>query len=163
MPVTRSTQVRMACGGTMRASRGRHCRSNMAFSSCGGPGSSMTTAPDSSTHWPGRGAAVVGQNVGALDDERLALVDLRHFALHLREAPLQGCGDFGVENQLAVERLRHGFARDIVFGGPQPAGEDHDRRARERGATASARRSRSSPITHLATTSTPSLFSSPVR
>ena len=82
MPVTRRTTVRMACLGTMRASRGRHWRSNMAFNSCGGPGSSMTTAPDSSTHWPGAVPRSLGRIVGALDDERLPLVDLRHLALH---------------------------------------------------------------------------------
>ena len=53
MPVTRRTACGWPARGTMRRRRGRHCRSNMAFSSCGGPGSSMATPPDSSTHWPG--------------------------------------------------------------------------------------------------------------
>src|ERR1039458_5559990 len=53
MPATRRNNVRIACLGTMRARRGRQCRWNIDFSSCGGPGSSMATAPDSSSHCPG--------------------------------------------------------------------------------------------------------------
>ena len=79
----------------------------------------------------GRGAAVVGQDLGAFDDERLPLVDFRHLALELREALLQRFGDFGMEDQLAVERGGHGVAREIVLGGPQAAGEDHDFGARD--------------------------------
>ena len=37
----------------------------------------------------GSGATVVGQDLGALDDESLALVHLRHFAAHLAETLLQ--------------------------------------------------------------------------
>ena len=48
----------------------------------------------------------------------------------LRLAAAKRCasavGDFGVEDQLAVERLGHGLAGDVVFGGSEAAGEDHD-------------------------------------
>ena len=149
MPVTRKNSVRITCLGTMRERRGRHCRSNMAFNSCGGPGSSITTAPDSSTHWPGAVPRSLGRIVGAFDHERLALVDFRHFAFHGGEALLQRVGDLGVEDQLAIERLGHRFARHVVLGRPEAAGENHDLDAREARRMASARRSRSSPMTRL--------------
>ena len=50
----------------------------------------------------GRRAAVVGQDLGALDDKRLTLVYFRHFAAHLEEALLQLAGDLGVEIQFAA-------------------------------------------------------------
>ena len=74
----------------------------------------------------GRGAAIVGQNVGALDHEGLALVDLGHGAFGGGEALRQPVGDVGVEDQLAVERLGDGVAGDIVLGGAEAAGENHD-------------------------------------
>jgi hypothetical protein len=80
----------------------------------------------------GRCAAVVGKNLGAFDDEGLALVDLGHLALGLRETPFQRLGDIGMEIKFAAQRLGHGFARDVVFGGAKAAGENHDFRARER-------------------------------
>ena len=42
------------------------------------------------------------------------------------EALLERLGDFGMEDQLAVERLGDGLAREVVFGRPEAAGEDHD-------------------------------------
>ncbi len=42
----------------------------------------------------GSGAAIVGENVGALDDERLTLVDFRHLALGRGEALRQRVARF---------------------------------------------------------------------
>ncbi len=75
---------------------------------------------------PGRGAAIVGQDLGAFDDERLPLVHLRHLAAHLLEAQLQLAGDLFMEALLAAERLGDSIARDVVLGGPQPPGDDHN-------------------------------------
>jgi len=50
----------------------------------------------------GSGAAIVGQHLGALDHQRLALVDFRHPALHGGEAPFDRVGDFVVEHQWAA-------------------------------------------------------------
>ena len=81
--------------------------------------------------------------------------------LRCGEALLERVGDLGMKDQLAVERLGDGFAGQVVFGRAEAAGEDQDLRAGDgaRG-SASASRSRSSPITDLVTTSTPRLFSS---
>ena len=79
-----------------------------------------------------RGAAVVGKNLRAFDDEGLALVDLRHLAPGPRETAFQRLGDLRMKDELAAQRLGHGFARDVVFGGAQAAGENHDFRARQR-------------------------------
>jgi hypothetical protein len=80
----------------------------------------------------GRGAAVVGKNIGAFDDESLPFVDLGHLAVGARETALQRLGDFGMEDQFAAQRLGYGFARDVVLGGAKAAGEDRNLRARER-------------------------------
>jgi hypothetical protein len=82
----------------------------------------------------GSGATVVREDGGALDDEGLALVDLGHFSIGLREAALQPFRDFRGERQLAVERQGHGFARHVVFGRSQAAGDNQDRRVRQRAA-----------------------------
>jgi len=107
--------------------------------------------------------AVVVQNLGAFDDVGLALVDLGHLASGARETALQCLGDFGMKNKFTAERLGHGFACDVVFGGAQAAGEIAISERLCAWRIASARRSHWSPTTHLATTSTPRLFSSPVK
>ena len=60
------------------------------------------------------------------------------------------------ETQLAAQRGGDGVARHVVFGGPQAAGQDHDfRTAPAPCRMAAASRSRSSPTTVFAVTSTP--------
>src|ERR1017187_5557332 len=75
-------------------------------------------------------AAAVRQDRGAFDDEGLALIDLRHFSIGLRGAPLQRLRDFAGEYQLPVERQGDGFAGQIVFGRAEAAGDNQNRRAR---------------------------------
>jgi hypothetical protein len=72
------------------------------------------------------GAAIVGQDVGAFDDEGLALVHFGHFALGLGEALFEPLGEVGTEYELAIERHGDGFARDVVLGGAEAAREDDD-------------------------------------
>jgi len=74
----------------------------------------------------GRGAAVVGKNIGAFDNEGLALVDLGHLAVGPRETMFERLGDLGIKDEVAAERLGHGCACDVVFGGAEAARDDHD-------------------------------------
>ena len=61
-----------------------------------------------------------------MDHERLALIDFRHLAFQLKEALFQSFGEGRVKNQLAVQRLSRGFARQIVLGGAEAAGNNQD-------------------------------------
>ena len=135
MPVTRRKAVRMACLGDEAGEARQALLLEHGFQFVRRSGQQHGHGAVGGDPLAGRRAAIVGQNVGALDDEGLALVDLRHLtACMAREPPFQGFGDFGIEDQLAVERLRHGFAGEIVFGGSQAAGENHDARPRQRAA-----------------------------
>ncbi len=109
----------------MRCRRGRQWRVNIDFNSCGGPGSIIEHRARFFDPLAGRGAAVVREHVRALDQHGLAAIDLRHGALHLAKALLDSVADRGIENEAAVERERDGVAGEIVFGGPESAG-DHD-------------------------------------
>ena len=109
----------------------------------------------------GRGAAVVGQDGGAFDHEGLALVDLRHLAPGLARNAAPAPRRFR-PNTPGLRPSARATASRVTSSsvGPRPPERitmgERDRACR----TASARRSRSSPITHLATTSTPRSFSS---
>jgi len=121
MPETRSTSVRMTSGGndahqTRHALAGKH-----RFHLVRRP--RQYHHHRSALFYPlaGRGAAVVGKNMRALDHHSLPLVDLRHGAKHLAKALFNGAADLGVEDLAAVERKGHGVARDVVLGRSEAA------------------------------------------
>ena len=72
----------------------------------------------------GGGAAGVGENVCAIDDVGLPLVDLGHGATERFEARLKPIADGLAEEDLAVDGGGDGFACQVIFGGAEAAGED---------------------------------------
>ncbi len=109
---------------------------------------------------PGRGAAAIGQRLGAFDDEGLAPIIVGHFALSgagsvrsgHRADPGEkpGCGPALGRRHRASRRPRSAPSRRLE----SRCSHDPANRARRRPAS-----SRSSPTTSLRRTSTPSAFS----
>ena len=112
----------------------------------------------------GGGAAIVGEDLGALDHEGLALVDFGHVAFGggeaLREPVARSPGRNSVCGRAPAPR--HRGSRRLRWGRGRRRGSRSPERPTD-WRTWAASRSRSSPMTHLVTTSTPSLFSSAVR
>ena len=163
MPVTRRKAVRMAWRGTRRANRGRQWRSNMACNSCGGPGSRITTAPDSSTHCPG----AVPRSLESASAPSITKACRLLISAILRPARAKRCSRAAAisEWKLSLRSSACATASRVTSSsvGPRPPDRMTISPQETARRTASARRLRSSPITHFETTSTPMLFSCAVR
>jgi hypothetical protein len=70
----------------------------------------------------GRSAAIVGQNLRAIDNVGLAAIDLHHFSLEAAEALFDLIADILAEDHGAAERAGHCIAGEIVFGRAEAAG-----------------------------------------
>ena len=132
MPTTRSQRVRITCGGKSFSSRGRHCRFEHRLQFHGRPGQQHEDHAVVCDPLAGRGAAIVGQHLGALDHVSLTAIVLRHLATERAEPRFDAIANLLLENQRPAERAGDGFAREIVFGGSQAAGENDDLRTRRR-------------------------------
>ena len=71
------------------------------------------------------GAARVRQRHRPLDQVGLLLVDRRHRPPEAGEARPEHLEEGGVADEAAAEGGRRGLAREVVGGGPEPAGRDH--------------------------------------
>src|ERR1700687_1569605 len=80
----------------------------------------------------GRGAARILQHFRAFGHHRLAAFDRRHLAPELPEPALDVLKNRFVELQLAAEKIRHRFAREVVLCRPEPARGDDQFHAVER-------------------------------
>ena len=91
----------------------------------GRPGQQQHLAAAGVAELPRGGPHPVGQHLGALDDERLAGIDLGHGHAAAAEALPQFGDDLLAEDQFFFQRRRHRLAGDVVLGGAQAAAE-HD-------------------------------------
>ncbi len=73
---------------------------------------------------PRRRAARILEHFRAFRHHRLPLVHRGHLSPELPEAPFDVTEDFIVKVQLAAQKIRNGFARQVVFRGTQPARRD---------------------------------------
>ena len=74
----------------------------------------------------GRGADWIRHHRGAGQDVGLLGIVGRHLHAALGEALFEFCHDLRIALQFQSERVGHRFARQIVFGGAEAAGENND-------------------------------------
>ena len=126
MPATRSSRATRRTPVERRARRGSTCALNMAFNSCGGPGSRITMRPLASSHSPGAVPRSFSRTVAPSGTMawRAFTSDIARPSWRKRASILLITA--GSRAELAAQQIGHGVARAIVFGGAEAAAGDHE-------------------------------------
>src|SRR5579859_5004163 len=126
---TFSVRVNRCAGGTFSRRRSTTSLSNSAFISWGGPEKNddvLASVELPVEPLPGGSAVGIEQDSRAFDDVGLLGIVCGHLPAARGEAFFEGANDFRVAAEADTQCLSYGFAGEVVFGGAEPATEDHD-------------------------------------